>query len=826
MNTHLSKTKSILLTRLIPLLGMTLCAGTASAAVIGSHLDNLLTTADVDQPLEIIISYNYDGPVSNLDLAELQAVGVNTGVYFESLPVVGAMATPAQIDAVAADPDVLSIFLNRPLEFFNQASREISGVAKAQAQPSDFNKVLPYSGSGVTAMVNDSGIDATHKDLTFGNHVVENVQAVTNLAAIDGMLPITYIEGQANTDTNSGHGTHVAGTFGGNGAQSSGLYAGVAPGADIVGYGSGGVLFILDGLGGFDYAITHQFSFDAPIRIITNSWGSSGDFEPTDPINLASYAAFKRGISVLFAAGNSGSGEDTHNPYAQAPWVISVAAATKQGQLIDFSSRGLRGESGNFTTPDGREWTYVNEPTIAATGVDVISTRAVTNLSANGGEGDVDVIAPAHLPYYTMISGTSMATPHAAGIVALIYEANPDLDPLAVKDLLQQTATNMPGRDTWEVGAGHANAYAALVSASGIREDFGDTVKMLRDFHANALLQSGGEADYSLFFSPVGGTDVVEFDISADTAWISASATVGTNTVALLLTSPDGTRYGSSISLPVIGEQIGVAAPAMPGTWQLTVRGIGSISGNAVDPLSLTDGYAVPGYVDTTVRLLNTAGYTGLNDVAGHPAENAIQVAVQRRLMDGFSDGAFKPDADLKRRELAESLTMGAAIRQSLPLDGGYSYQDVRLNDAFYAMVEAVTAPGGALKDRDQNDSPVMQAEGSRFHAKQSVNRADLAYSLVQSLALQNEADSFSGEVTVDYNGETLLIEDQDQIPAHLRGYVQLAINLDLIPVRFSLSQGQFDLQPTLHANFAPQDSVARGEFAVYISRFSEQWLK
>src|SRR5690606_8166435 len=109
------------------------------------------------------------------------------------------------------------------------------------------------------------------------------------------------------------------------------------------------------------------------IRIISNSWGSSGPFDPTDPVSIASYEAYKRGIVTVFAAGNSGPGEDTHNPYAQAPWVISVGAARKDGSLEPFSSRGKRFESASFTMPDGREWTYANEPTIVATGVDVIS---------------------------------------------------------------------------------------------------------------------------------------------------------------------------------------------------------------------------------------------------------------------------------------------------------------------------------------------------------------------------------------------------------------------------------------------------------------------
>ncbi|MGO4779784.1 S8 family serine peptidase, partial [Lysobacter sp. 2RAB21] len=133
----------------------------------------------------------------------------------------------------------------------------------------------------------------------------------------------------------------------------------------------------------------------------------SGTFDPTDPVSLATYEAYKNGIVSVFAAGNDGPGANTHNPYAQAPWVISVGAGNKDGTLADFSSRGNPGETGQFTMPDGQSWTYVNEPTLVATGVDIVSTRALTGalpLLAT----QQDLALGARLPFYTHMSGTSM----------------------------------------------------------------------------------------------------------------------------------------------------------------------------------------------------------------------------------------------------------------------------------------------------------------------------------------------------------------------------------------------------------------------------------
>src|SRR3546814_4390854 len=64
------------------------------------------------------------------------------------------------------------------------------------------------------------------------------------------------------------------------------------------------------------------------------------------------------------------------------------------------------------------------------------------------------------------MSGTSMATPHVAGIIALMLEANPNLTPAQVTDILERTSTNMTGRLAWEAGTGHVNAYAAVAERS------------------------------------------------------------------------------------------------------------------------------------------------------------------------------------------------------------------------------------------------------------------------------------------------------------------------------------------------------------------------
>jgi serine protease AprX len=186
------------------------------------------------------------------------------------------------------------------------------------------------------------------------------------------------------------------------------------------------------------------------IRVISNSWGTSGAFDESDPINVASRLAHDGGLVVVFAAGNDGPGTNTLNPYCVAPWVICVAAGHKDGsRLADFSSRGIPGDP-------------LYQPSLTAPGVDIAAARATTGFTINAFLA-VDLLElGADAVYYAAASGTSMATPHVSGTVALMLEANPALTPDQVKSALQASATPMPGYERHEVGAGYLNAYEAV----------------------------------------------------------------------------------------------------------------------------------------------------------------------------------------------------------------------------------------------------------------------------------------------------------------------------------------------------------------------------
>ena len=292
-----------------------LVAGINGAAFGQAIVDPELRTALATSPVaQVIVTFNGSGAPQASQLLALQQLGITRGITMQALPIAGIVATAAQVDALAANPDVRSLFINKQLDYENYDDTNLTGVKRLRLdqQITARNNGTPVSGRGIGVLINDSGVDGTHDDIKLGTHLVQNTLGSTNLNSVNAMLPVTYVEGVPNTDNNSGHGTHCAGTVGGNGSRSGGKYEGVAPGASLLGYGSGGALLVLDAIGGFDYALTHQFQYN--IRVISNSFGSSGTFNPSDPLNVATKRCYDRNMVVVFAAGNSGPGADTHNP--------------------------------------------------------------------------------------------------------------------------------------------------------------------------------------------------------------------------------------------------------------------------------------------------------------------------------------------------------------------------------------------------------------------------------------------------------------------------------------------------------------------------------
>lgn len=771
---------------------------------------------------EFIVSFGGKSALDKSQTSLLKNLGITQALTLKHLPIAGVIATREQALAMMKLPGVRSVRFNSRLTLDDDAANIMTSVTSAQQQPELVNAAgEPITGKGVTVFVNDSGIDAVHPDLRFGSKVLQNALGHVNaLASTAGFAVNAPIENIPNTDVLGSHGTHVAGIVAGDGSASSGVFTGSAKGATLVGYGSGAVLFVLDSLGGFDYAL--QLMDEHPeynIRVITNSFGQTDDvgtcFNPEDPTNIATKALVDKGLIVVFSAGNSGNGTDTiTGNFKKAPWVITVANGTKQGQLASSSSRGSLAHPSYETVVDGETFLVEDRPTVTAPGTQIISARAIAAdpFTATDTEADVEsgLIPPAQLPFYTLKSGTSMAAPHVAGLVALLLEANPSMTWREVKQVLKQTASNMAGSESWEVGAGYANIEAALAMALNLRKDYGTTNNEFRTFNAEILLGDAAQESAALTYLPVGPNDGYSFEVGDDISLITAQWSQPTGnacTCAIVLTDPAGNRYGSSIALPVLGSNVGVVATGMPGTWTLKAGGIGSVTGVSLDPLKITNGVAGPANLDVTLTQFKKGQEHGLTDIAGHAAEALIKSAVAERLVDGLADG-FKPDEALTRGQMGEYL-MSWGVRQTRAHNGGKAYKDT--DGALAAIADAVTLPGHLTMDLSYTSAPLMSAINGEFNAAGLVTREEAAYALIQAVGQEQAVKQYEGQTlfATDENQNVVGVADEADVSPALRNHVQEAIVRGTLDVEFK------DGKAYVH----PKREITRAEFAAFSAR-------
>src|SRR6056300_146096 len=211
-----------------------------------------------------------------------------------------------------------------------------------------------WDGDGTAIVDLDTGVDAGHPDY---DYLEPWTGGNTLYSAKYG--PTGWVETR-NSDTSSGHGTHVGGTIAGNGDASSGRRAGVAKGGQLVALGTGDGASIFAAEQGLEWTYAHSIPGQNPhhIRVVSNSWGTDGDYDPNGVIaQLTDRLTYENGVAVIFAASNSGgsgaecSGGLRTNVYANTPSAISVAALTHDGTgVTSFSSRGCMNQQ--HTWPD------------------------------------------------------------------------------------------------------------------------------------------------------------------------------------------------------------------------------------------------------------------------------------------------------------------------------------------------------------------------------------------------------------------------------------------------------------------------------------------
>lgn len=411
--------------------------------------------------------------------ARLEADALTHHVY-ERLDMASVLANASQVEDMAQWPGVEVVWRNEKMRpYLDRSVREI-GANLVWDQFGD-------RGAGVTILVVDTGIDGTHPDVRLGANLKDNVVPSQFSNDIVG----GHQGGVPNSDAD-GHGTHVAGIIAGTGGASSGKYRGVAPAASLIGFAAGTVdaaggeasFSSVSVLEGYEYALDQK---DArSIRIVSNSWGANGKFEPDSPVNRATLNLYRAGLVVTFAAGNEGNeGLGTLNRYSVAPWVLSVAAADSNAVPLSFSSKG---------TDPAVSGLAFDHPDVMAPGSQIDSAKAAATTSSTNDviNGVIGGTAPRG-DLYIAKSGTSMAAPHVSGVAALLIADNPRLSPDDVYDILIASADPKEGYPTWQVGAGFLNAFDAYKLAQSTPGNLDSFLKGKMKYAGKLV----GDADYS-----------------------------------------------------------------------------------------------------------------------------------------------------------------------------------------------------------------------------------------------------------------------------------------------------------------------------------------
>lgn len=282
-------------------------------------------------------------------------------------------------------------------------------------------------GSGVTVGIVDTGLDSSHPAIR--EHYRGTQADGSQVHDYNWFDPFTH---RPDAFDDGQHGTHVAGTSAGG---TDGHAIGVAPGAKLIaakainGRGYNSTAATLQALQFMLAPTKTDGSAPDPTKgadVVNNSWGNPGD--PMDDTFLESFEALRAaGIEVVTSAGNEGPREGTVSAPGSYPGFLSVAATTSRDSVAGFSSRG----PSKFPSKDDMS------PNVAAPGEGIVS-------SVPGGR-------------YSRMSGTSMASPHVAGAVALLLQARPDATHDEIVQALTKTAV-----DVDRAGPDNASGYGRI----------------------------------------------------------------------------------------------------------------------------------------------------------------------------------------------------------------------------------------------------------------------------------------------------------------------------------------------------------------------------
>ena len=487
-------------------------------------------------------------------------------------------------------------------------------------------------GTGVTIVaVIDTGVDYTHPDLaanmwrnlgeTAGNGLDDDGNG-----RIDDIFGYDFANNDGNPMDDNNHGTHVAGTIGAVGNNGIGV-TGVAWTTRIMALkfmGANGSGSTSAAISAINYAVANG------AKILSNSWGGGG---ASNGLSSAINAARQAGVIFVAAAGNSSSNNNVTPTYPSnyvttLDNVVSVAATTSSDTLASFSNYGS------------------NTVTLGAPGVSILST-----VSGGG---------------YASFSGTSMATPHVAGALAVLWDQNPTWTYQQVLQRLRDSVTPLPALAGLTITGGRLNlgnmitpapdTTGARVTASQFSGTAAGTYDKVRLTYTEPLTTSTfTTADVISLTGPngaltptsvtaVSGSNNTQFDVAfaAQTTLGAYSATVGpdirdvaNNQMNQNLNAVNGEvpldRYTGSANLTLNTVAFVGTNTTLQGSWRNTIGTDGhQIAQNST---------ALPSYA--TVTMTGQTGYTWAASTANVQALQKPAPATDRIASTWYANSSF-----------------------------------------------------------------------------------------------------------------------------------------------------------------------------------------
>ena len=560
------------------------------------------------------VGLSYDGRVTDSNRLDLARMGHE--IHLE-LPSVNAVligdVDASDVHALSQLEGVVMVERYGSLVFYGDIQTPAVKASNSTEYPVGAWD-LGVSGHGVNIALTDTGVDNEHPGLS--GKFVAGYDAVCYMHTDPQCLLAGGREEDGSFDPDDGnqHGTACMGMASATGIEADGSqsnYYGSAPNASLVDVRIGTDVgagpfenylleqeFYESAMNGLQWIIDHRDDAwpgvdeaNYGIDIISLSWGitshEDGESDGSDMHSRILDDAMLAGVTVSNAAGNSGPDNDGLSGMSASSLSITVAATDDQNTvnrdddtIASYSSRGPRRDNG-----DGNP---VNEliPELSAPGTNIIQAEGcVSSGGCNnflGGDASDNT-------YTGRGSGTSYATPAVTGVVALVIEANGQLSPLQIKEVLKQTSERMgepsaPEVDPYwnrEFGYGMVDAHAAVALAQHIAETGQtDSLDVSLQNHLLNLVDSNGTINVTGHaWGQMGSVDRVEFRIDGgewhEATYSAEPAEIGALTPFSWHVILDPTKLGEgphqievravsgeSHSLPVLATAHGTAGSA------------------------------------------------------------------------------------------------------------------------------------------------------------------------------------------------------------------------------------------------------------------------